>query len=118
MNFWDTIRHFTPIEFTSPNEMDRGLITLLDYIRADAGVPICITSSFRDGDDGAHGEGLAVDISDNREGRTISSRWRHKILRSIYTSTDISRVGIYDLHIHLDLSQTRDQEVCWIGTSR
>ena len=116
MNFWNTIRHFTPLEFTSPNEMDHGLIIALDWIRRDAGVPIYITSSFRVGDSGEHGTGEGVDISDNLEGNDVGSRWRYKVLVSICRS-GITRIGCYDKHFHLGISKQKDQEVCWHGIS-
>jgi len=115
-SIWDEIEHFTPLEFDAPTMMDHRLLTLLDWVRNDAGVPVYITSDFREGDDGAHGEGLAVDISDNIQGNDLSSRWRFKILLSAF-SNDICRVGIYDRHLHIDVSTSRAQDVCWIGKS-
>jgi len=112
MHFWNTIKHFTPLEFTNPNAMSRDLIRLLSLIREDAGVPIHVTSDFRAGSSGAHGEGLAVDISDNMEGNPVASRWRFKVLRSVFEH-NINRIGIYPKHLHIDVSRSRDQDVCW-----
>ena len=113
---WLHINHFDPREFTQPDDMDEGLIMTLDAIREEAGVPIYITSSFRQGDEGAHGEGKAIDISDNLEGNDLSSRWRFLVLRSLFRN-DINRIGDYNRHLHADVSQSRDQEVCWHGIS-
>ena len=113
---WLDMKHFGPKEFKSPSKMSPSLIYKLDLIREDVELPIHITSSYRRGDDGAHGEGLAVDISDNNKGKPISSRWRYKILVSLI-GHDIHRIGIYDRHVHLDMDESRDKEVCWWGTS-
>jgi len=113
---WSTIEHFSPSEFTNPYAMSPELLKWLDCIRRTSGVSVKITSSYRDGDDGAHGEGLAVDISDNLEGKPIGSRWRFEVLRSIF-SHNIDRIGVYSHHIHIDVSETRDRDVCWWGVS-
>jgi len=96
--------------------MNHEFLRILDTIREDAGVPLYITSDYREGDSGAHGEGLAVDVSDNLEGRDISSRFRYKVLASLF-GNNISRIGDYDRHLHFDISESHDQEVCWRGTS-
>lgn len=113
---WRAIEYFTPREFINPYAMDAELLRWLDLIRGTAGVSIKITSSYREGDDGAHGEGLAVDISDNLEGNPIASRWRFEVLRAVF-SHNIDRIGDYDRHLHLDVSTTRDRNVCWWGVS-
>ena len=113
---WKDIKHFSENEFSHPDEMSYSLLYKLSLVTADSGVSIFITSSFRPGDDGAHGEGKAIDISDNLEGNPISSRWRFKVLRSMFRH-DFSRIGIYDRQLHGDISESRDQEVCWHGLS-
>ena len=113
---WDDLKYFKKSEFKSPSKMSPSLLYKLDCIRADTKLPISITSSYRKGDSGAHGEGVAVDISDNSKGRPISSRWRYEVLISIF-SHKFNRIGVYDKHIHLDMSESRDQDVCWWGVS-
>lgn len=113
---WKDLKYFTKSEFKSPEKMSASLLYKLDCIRADAKIPIFITSSYRKDDLGAHGEGVAVDISDNLKGDSISSRWRYKILVGLIRH-GIHRIGIYDRHIHLDMDESRDKEVCWWGTS-
>jgi hypothetical protein len=80
------------------------------------GESIHITSGYRPKDPGAHGEHFAVDISDNKEGKPLGSRWRFLILKAAF-SIGFQRIGIYDRHIHLDISQKRDLDVAWWGQS-
>jgi hypothetical protein len=44
------LEHFLPDEFNAPEKMDKDLLLLLDWIRNDSGVPIIITSDYRDPD--------------------------------------------------------------------
>ena len=113
---WDEVEFFDKREFTNPSALDEGLLRDLVYIRRSAGTAIYITSSFRAGDLGEHGEGLALDISDNLEGNEIGSRWRFEVLRAIFKH-NINRIGVYDRHIHIGVSETRDMDVCWWGVS-
>lgn len=106
MTFFESLRYFKAEEFDSPEKMDTEFLSKLDFARARAGVPFNLSSSYRGGDLGAHGEGLAVDIA------CLSSRWRFLILRGLI-SVGFTRIGIYPSHIHVDLSPGRDQEVCW-----
>jgi len=109
---WNDLKYFKKSEFKSPGRMSASLLYKLSLIRADAGVPICVTSSFRKGDSGSHGEGLAVDISDNMQSDPVTSSWRFKVLNSIF-KLKFNRIGIYPKHIHLDMSESRAQDVCW-----
>ena len=104
-------------EFDHPDEMDRDMLEILDFVRASAEMPIYITSDYREGDSGDHGTGEGVDISDNQHGNDISSRWRWKVLAAAY-AFDIARIGIYEKHIHLGISARLDQKVAWIGKSQ
>lgn len=111
------LRFFTPEEFPGGVEhLSPRLLTLLDNIRFHARVPIYVTSAFRDGDDGAHGRGLAVDISDNLHGADVGSRWRHSVLRALY-AYGVRRVGVYDRHIHFDIAPDLPLDVTWAGKS-
>ena len=88
----------------------------LQCLRYLAGVPIVITSALRPGDTGEHGEGLGIDISDNAEGKAISSRFRFHVSKAAY-ALGFRRIGTYDRHIHLGVSLSRDQDVAWQGVS-
>lgn len=110
------VTHFTQNEFSNHIRMNEWLVKRLDLLREMVQLPIYVTSSFRGGDPGAHGDGDAVDISDNLQSKKLSSTWRFRVLRAAF-QLGFTRVGVYDKHIHLDLSQRLDQEVCWYGAS-
>lgn len=75
------------------------------------GIDFFVTSAYREGDAGAHGEGLAVDI------RCNSSRERFNIVVAL-TGAGFRRIGIYDRHVHADRSLNRPDKVIWIGESK
>jgi hypothetical protein len=114
---WDNSPHFAKQEFKHPDKISQDLLTKLNYARQQAGVPFYITSDYREGDQGAHGEGLAVDISDNLQGYNVSSRWRYHVVRGLL-GAGFSRIGIYDRHVHADVSASRDQDVIWWAQSK
>ena len=122
MSIWAKLQHFTAAEFEPLSEaMDPILLRKLDDTRHIAGVPIHVTSAVRlnqrSDTDSEHIYGEGVDIADNKKGDDISSRWRYHILRGAY-AVGFSRIGIYDRHIHLGVSKTKDQEVAWLGKSK
>lgn len=105
------IRFFKAREFNSPDKMSQELIEKLDRARAIAGVPFKISSSFREGDPKAHGKGEAVDIvCDN-------STYRFRIIKALIL-VGFTRIGVYDKHVHADVSRTLPQGVMWWGTSK
>lgn len=115
---WSLVEHFREQEFDHPDRIDEILVYLLDRVRQLAAHPIHITSDVRPEDsDSSHADGLAVDISDNADGDPLGSRWRFLVLRAAYDA-GFHRIGIYDRHIHLDISEDRPEDVCWIGESR
>lgn len=104
------LAHFTADEFSAPESMRAGFLRKLDQAREIAGVPFKITSSFRDGDLGAHGRGYAVDV------RCRTSRARFHILRGAIEA-GFRRIGVYDRHIHLDDDPSLPDAVVWWGMS-
>jgi hypothetical protein len=114
MPLWDRLRYFRPDEFRHPDSLASALLLKLDDVRHYAGLPIEITSDYRPGDTGAHGQGKAVDIT---QPGGISSHWRYMVLRAAYR-VGIHRIGVYDSHIHLDIADDLPPEVCWWGQSR
>ncbi len=94
----------------SEKGLDSHLLTLLYLAEQFAGAEFVITSAFREGDEGTHGLGLAVGI------RCDSSRPRFRIISALIR-VGFRRIGIYDKHIHCDVSLARDQEVLWRGES-
>lgn len=61
-----SLKHFKASEFSEPDSMSPAFLFWLDAVRDLAGVPFYITSSFRRGDDGLHGRGMAVDLDSRR----------------------------------------------------
>ena len=90
--------------------MNRELLEKLDDARHYANTPFVITSSYRKGDEGSHGDGDAVDI------RCHESRPRFMIVSGLIHA-GFTRIGIYDKHIHADVSSRLDQIVMWWGVS-
>lgn len=106
--YWHTLRWFRREEFSAPEKMNTELLAGLDFAREHAGVPFKITSSYRDGDPGAHGRGLAVDIQ-------ARSAWvRFRILRGLFAA-GFCRIGVYERHVHADIASHRTQDVLWYG---
>lgn len=58
---WDNVIFFTPSEFVSSGLMSPELIYALDALRAKVRHPFIVHNSYRKGDKGTHGKGLAVD---------------------------------------------------------
>ena len=59
---WDKVRRFfKPSEFVSPELISPELIYALYALRVKVGRPFIVHSSYRGGDEGTHGKGLAVD---------------------------------------------------------
>lgn len=114
---WSEIKHFKPSEFAHADKMKWEIVVKLDLIRDLAGVPMVVTSSYRPGDDKSHGRGWAVDVSDNAEGKDVSSSWRYKVLKAAYQA-GVRRLGVYDRHVHIDSDPTLPQGVCWWSTSK
>ena len=119
--FWAGIRHFRPREFDSPDgpgsgmSMSRELVALLDELRKKVGRPININSGYRtrahNGKVGgkrtsAHLKGRAVDIA------VRSSRKRMQIIRAAL-ELGFTRVGVGKAFVHLDVDDTKPQDVCW-----
>lgn len=98
-------------DFATPERMDRAFLARLDLALEQARVETLITSDYRPGDPGAHGEGLAVDFScDN-------SRVRFRLVKALLDA-GFTRIGIYPTHIHVDCSKSRDQEVIWYAPEK
>ena len=111
LEFYESLRFFSASEFEYPEQLDREFLRTLDWARHYAGVPFKITSDWRDGSSGAHGEGRGVDI------RVSTSQERYHILRGLVLA-GFTRFGVYDKHIHADSSVKQDQEVAWVGKSK
>ncbi len=118
---WARLQHFSADEtfvregedirsFPEPEMMNRIMMFKLDKARGIAGRVFIVTSSYREGDDRAHGKGLAVDI------RVRGSAEREDIAEAL-KGAGFPRRGIYDKHVHGDTDHTRPRGI-WGGKSR
>lgn len=105
---YDLLKYFFRSEFSDPDEMDSNLLLMLDHARHIAGIPFRVTSSFRSGDLGAHGRGLAVDIA------CRESHDRFRMVKALFLA-GFNRIGVYEGHIHVDVDPKKYRGVLWIG---
>ena len=116
----DLSPHFSKHEFRcrccGAVSVSPALVDILEDIRAYAGVPLVITSGFRCPEhnaavggsaNSAHLTGEAADIfvSGNLD--------RFKILEGVFMSM-VTRTGIAESFIHVDVKANAPQEVCWL----
>jgi uncharacterized protein YcbK (DUF882 family) len=96
-----------------------ALVDRLQRIRDSIRMPIRITSGYRceaynakaGGEkDSAHTTGEAVDVL------MPSNEYRYLFLERAWCW--FSRIGIYDKHVHVDVSSTLPRPRCWIGVSK
>lgn len=59
----------------------------------------------------AGGLTVAVDVA-------ISNGWERMAAVRFLASKGVSRVGVYDKHIHFDLDASLPQNVLWVGVSK
>lgn len=113
---FETLRYFKPYEF-SPHEdkMSPKLLSMLDEVRHIAGVPMVITSAYRDPEhnrrvggasNSAHLRGTAVDI------RVHDGRSRYLILAAAI-QVGFHRIGVGNTFIHLDVDEELSPNVIW-----
>jgi len=87
------------------------LKTAINTLATSMNFPIVINSGLRSGDPLAHGQGEAADIDCRR------SDERFRIIKWAL-EYGIKRIGVYNLHIHIDFSKTAPQPVLWWDVSR
>ena len=88
---------------------------LLDKAREIAGVPFVITSGRRTDSNNEDVGGAEKSAHLTGEGCDLSvknSTTRFKIVNALL-KTGFNRIGIYDTHIHCDISKTNPQNVMW-----
>lgn len=119
------MKYFTPKEFYCKcgkcgkgcESMSKALLSVLDNIREEAGIPFVILSSIRcvahnksvgGVPSSAHLTGEAVDIA------CTNPFYRFKILQAAMKH-GIKRIGVYNGFIHIDVSVSLQNEVVWTG---
>ena len=99
--------------------LDSELVSKLDTARGVAGVPFVITSGLRSC--AANTAAMGVEASAHLSGKAVDlacseSEPRFKMVQALLASGFL-RIGVYDLHIHVDVDMTKPQSVMWIGVS-
>lgn len=122
MMTWNEIKYFKPHEFDSPDapgsgsHMDLSFVHKLDKIRSALGKPMRINSGYRTFNhnkkvggvpDSAHTRGLAADIA------LTSSGMRYALVQ-LALSVGITRIGIGNTLVHLDMDTTLPDQVIWV----
>lgn len=100
----------------SLQDMKQDFMNVLDRIRMDAGLPLTTTSAFRTVEHehmkgragtSSHVLGIAVDIS------VTDSLTRFKLVQAALKN-GVTRIGVGDGFIHLDIDQNKPQNVMWV----
>lgn len=112
-------RYFTEREFQrcdppcSLQDMEQGLMDMLDDVRARAGIPLVLNCAYRSrahdmamgrSGNSAHTRGRAVDV------RCNTSATRFKIVKAALAA-GFTRIGIAKTFIHLDNDNTLAQHI-------
>ena len=100
---FDRIQYFSAGEFGAWWNLEADLVFRADAMRHRLGVPLIVTSAWRDiaGNQAAGG----ADNSQHLEGRALDLQPRGANMYSAYLaaeSSDFSGIGVYDSHIHVD----------------
>lgn len=99
--------------------LDPKLVEMLDSAREAAGVPIVITSGWRDAEhntevggvkDSSHEKGLAVDV------RAPNDAYGKQVCFGL-GQAGFKRAGFYDRHCHVDIDDSKPSPAKWQGES-
>lgn len=118
------LRHFKESEFDcratgAKTKCAPWFMSLVDDAREIAGIPFII-SAYRSPEHplekerdtpSAHQAAVAIDVA------CANARDRYRIVNALLT-VGFTRIGVYDKHVHGDVSESRDQKVLWIGESK
>ena len=114
---WLEIKHFKPIEFHHPEKMGYEFVKWVDELRAEAGVPIVITSDSRTpannkavggASDSAHVDVPCNSIDIGMRPRKDDPNWNYSRFQIISTAIrkGCRRIGTYkDGSLHLDRTE-------------
>ena len=116
-----TAKYFKESEFRackpscSLQNMDQDFMTMLDALRAQAGIPLVLNSAYRSKEyeknkgrsgNSAHTRGKAADIRCNASGN------RYKIVKAAL-ELGFKRIGVGKNYVHVDTDKSLTQEVIW-----
>lgn len=116
---WATIKHFTKDEFTFPETMGYEFICWLDDVRAQAGVPMTITSDYRSpshnvavggAEDSAHEDIPCNCVDIGKRPAASDPHWNYARYQILTTAHGLGcvRFGTYaDGSMHLDRTEDR-----------
>ena len=116
---WRALRYFAPHEFKNPEKMGYEFMVWLEQVRARAGVPMVITSSWRSKEynaaiggatDSAHSDEPCNAVDVGERPRPDDPSWnysRYKIVEAAM-HYGCTRIGTYaDGSLHLDRTEGR-----------
>lgn len=111
---WLRVKHFQSVDFKNPEKMGYEFMLWLDSVRAAAGVPMVITSSYRSPEynksvggakDSAHTDVPCDAVDIGRRPRTDDPNWNYSRYAIITTALakGCRRIGMYNNgSLHLD----------------
>lgn len=124
---WAGLSHFTAGEFAAPERMSRDFMMWLDGVRAAAGVPMHITSSYRTPQhnaevggaaDSSHTDPICAAVDIGMWPTASDPNWNHARYAILRAAMDAGcvRWGIYPSgSIHLDRTEgVRPPAVAWV----
>lgn len=116
---WGAYKHFSKVEFdckhTGNNDMQHEFMVVLEHIRSLHGLPMRITSGFRDpshpveskkSNRGEHTYGYACDVS------CATSTERYSLIKACI-ECGVSRLGVSGNFLHIGTDPSFPQNVIW-----
>lgn len=116
---WSVIRYFKPDEFAVPSRMGYEMMLWLDRLRAAAGVPMVITSSYRTpahnaavggASDSAHCDVPCNAVDVGARPRPDDPNWNYSrwMIVSSAIMLGCKRLGLYaDGSVHIDMTHDK-----------
>lgn len=113
---------YTKMNYFKPEEVEGlapELVDKLNSARHVAGTPFIITSGKRSiesneramgVESSSHLKGLAVDL------RVTGDDTRYLMVKGLLAA-GFTRIGVYNLHIHVDIDTEKNAERLWVGVS-